>query len=1105
MSFALSGTVITQTGTDLDLKRLAGSVTTDDFTITGGEPVVAVTIMGVETLASAITLTGNGSANINNLINSWNTANGGINPQIVRTSSAESGRQVLNSGQTITIPAGIVGVTAKREHGGVVTYQIESSLRLVVEGTLFHDPEFEILIMEHDWPSSGNNPGIHVIYSTNSWKDVTAATKNLDGRLVLTVNSHGYSVGDAVEYQVNEEGAESLNNVVFPILEATTNTITLGMTEYETYTPENTGSANRVTRRAVYHYGREKTDFGNTRLSAGCGLFFIGSGNGNYFENGAGLRVNADGLFRARGGVVFSTRPTALGNIDIDGLELITPNSLPVSDTRSMSGGAIKNLKLVNTQFSGMQSRRVLSSSFILDEGSLVETLAQDYYELVVRDLDTSNNIGENDIGHASNLEFRHRDWVIINSKTGSSVRGMYRTSVNFQGTSQMGVVVVKKEVSFNIKDSEGSPIEGTKMYLEDNPSAYAKNATFPVPTNLAHLYLYFVSYNKAVGNKILNIYGVNKDTTYNDITIQLDANIGSNVVVSFISGSLLIKYKSGATHANARDAINNNLSSDFFASTSGNANQALSALSVTSFGPAFSQFTENSKSLTEGVLNEDGTVTYDYTSPLIYSKSSSAIGEISTTEVTIGVQILEFTSDDPSASSQGGNEGPYDINLNGNDQWVDSSNNRPSNSSWDSDEFGGFYKVDRRGNDNSNEDNFSFNFCEYDKLLLTSTNSLQGLGELSVDIVLVQDLLITEEKTAADVYTIIENSEKFYNKAKAYLYDNFSGEVSTIVSRSGNTINAGSYNVVIDNSSMNAFSLSGNTITIKSPSFTGNIITSGIVTLIGSISYVGTITDVNGVRSFGAYEVNNLISGSRVQVYNTTTGTEIYNQIVNSTSFSEGFDTSIMNDGDDLRIRVVYQNGATAKEPQELLATCRYPSWGVTANQEDATQYNNYSVDGSIVSEFLLDLKFCSLFKESGETIDSEGGSFLELEACPTNAIIEVDISDADNATNIQRVGSWYYAELMTEDGIAYLFGAIDWIEANQIAIDQSKVDLKIDNIKQVPLILKGGRLYRLDGQTIIADNSNSIQVDYDPVYITNAPLIEKIDKNTKLIPALL
>jgi len=1108
MSFSLSGSVITQTGTDLDLKRLAGSVTTDNFTLVGGGTPEAVTIMGVETLASPITLTGNGTANINNLINAWNTANSSTNPQIVRTSRIESGRQVLNNGQTITIPAGIAGVTTKREHGGVVTYQIASSLRLVIEGTLFHDPEFEILIIEHDYPGSGDNNGIFVNYETNDFKDVTAVTKNLDGRLVLTVNSHGYSVGDAVEYQVNEVGAERLSNVVFPILEATTNTITLGMTEYEPYTPTNSGTTNRVTKRAVYHYGKERTDFGNTRLSTGCGLFFLGVANGNFQENGAGLRVKPDGLFRARGGVMFSTRPTALGNIDIDGLELITPDSLSVSDTRSISGGVIKNLKLVNNQFSGMQNRRVLSSSFILNQGSLVETLSQDYYEIAVKDLDTSNNIGENDIGHASNHNFRHRDWVIINSETGSSVRGMFRTSVNVNGTSQKGVVVVKKEVSFNAKDSGGSPIEGLKMYLEDNPSAYAKNATFPVPADPAHLYIYFASYIKdsTNANRKLNIYGNNKDATYTDITIEQDNNIGPNVVVSFTAGSLLIKYKSGATHNDAKNAINTNLSSDFFASTTGASSQTLSALTTTSFGPAVSQFTENREPLTKGVLNADGTVTYDYSSPLIYSKSSSATGEISTTEVTIGVQILEFTSNDPSASSQGGNGGPYDITLNGSDEWIDSNGDRPLNNSWDSDEFGGFYKVDRRCDNNSDDDNFSFNFCAYDKLLLTSTNSLKGIGELVVDIVLVQDLLIAEtNKTTVDAYSVIENSEKFYDRAKSYLYDNFSGETSTIVSRSGNTIDAGSYNVVIDNSAVSAFSLSGNTITIKSPSFTGNITTLGVVTLIGSISYIGTITDANGVRSFGAYEVNNLINGSRVQVYNITTDTELYNEIVNSTSFSEGFDNSIMNDGDDLRIRVSYQNGATAKEPQELLATCRYPSWGVTANQEDATQYNNYSVDGSIVTEFLLDLKFCSLFKESGGTIDSEGGNFLELETCPTSAIIEVDISDADNATNIQRVGSWYYSELMTEDGIAYLFGAIDWIEANQIAIDPSKVDLKIDNIKEVPLILKGGRLYRLDGQTIIADNSNSIQVDYDPVYITNAPLIEKIDKNTKLIPALL
>jgi hypothetical protein len=92
-----------------------------------------------------------------------------------------------------------------------------------------------------------------------------------------------------------------------------------------------------------------------------------------------------------------------------------------------------------------------------------------------------------------------------------------------------------------------------------------------------------------------------------------------------------------------------------------------------------------------------------------------------------------------------------------------------------------------------------------------------------------------------------------------------------------------------------------------------------------------------------------------------------------------------------------------------------------------------------------------------------------------------------------------------MTSNGISDLFGAINWIASNQISIDVSKVDLKLDNTKSNPLFLTGGRLYRTDETTIIAATSNSIQIDYSPIYITNAPLIEDINKNTKLIPALL
>jgi hypothetical protein len=37
---------------------------------------------------------------------------------------------------------------------------------------------------------------------------------------------------------------------------------------------------------------------------------------------------------------------------------------------------------------------------------------------------------------------------------------------------------------------------------------------------------------------------------------------------------------------------------------------------------------------------------------------------------------------------------------------------------------------------------------------------------------------------------------------------------------------------------------------------------------------------------------------------------------------------------------------------------------------------------------------------------------------------------------------------------------------------------------VKSAPLILTGGRMYRTDGSTVIAATSNSIQIDFSPVY---------------------
>lgn len=988
---------------------------------------------------------------------------------------------------------GVTGVTTKTENG-ITIYEVADTHRIQLKGTLFHDPDVEVLILRHD-NQSGNTDAILVSYG-GGWVNISNSDveHDPDGRLVVTSTAHGLQVGDAVQYQGYD--SDFYYNINFPVYAVTTDTFTLGHTNFISGLPNtslntsNNPGKHRYKRIASYNYGKEITAYGKTSLSKGCGLIITGNrGANDYDENGAGLAIGTSGMFIGRGGVITSSRPLQAGYLDIDSTTYVSTTD---TTTRSINGGVLNNFTLVRHKFAGLNGAKVFKNGFILNNAQMVEILSAPFYEIVLEDFDSSTNPSGADIGHYANAGFPHRDWIIINSALGSSVRGLGRFS---HLGSAKGTTIIKKQVSFNLKDATGNPIDGVKMHMQDNPSDYSKSVVFPVPT----------------------------DTNWQYTKSNAHLIIGTNTL---------------------------------------------------------------------GVYNSDGTVSYDYTNPITYSDVSNSSGNIDTIEVTTATQIIDIhnTSDASIAAK-------YGMSTNNNGQWVDSSGNRPDYDSWDSTEFGGYYKVDRRGIYNDATDQFKFYFCSYDEAISSTIQPLKGLGELEVDWVLFDDVFITDTRATADAYTEIDTPQKFYDRAKAFLVDNFAGETQTIVTRDGNTIDAGSYDVTIDANASAVFDLlpalntnnfprirvnsnspkitpfgelemyasyvselngtyypqyttaelnadlerfflrteldpndstkvrwylikntalwtriaesessatmpihpydnniswkddqtnliypldvtqMQSAIAIKASSFIGNITTTGTVSL-NDVDYTGTITDSTGVRSFGSFEVKNLLSGSRVQVYNVTKNAEIYNDIVNDTSLTRGFSTDEMVDGDSIRVRIAYQDGSNAREPQEFSVTCRTPFWDVTASQENATQYNAYQVDGSGISEFTLDL---------------------------ANGKIEVDISDSDNSTNIQRVGAWYYSQLMTSDGIANLFGAINWIAGNQISIDQSKVNLQLDNKKSEPLVLTGGRLYRLDETTIIAPTSNSIQIDYSPIYITNAPLIEDINKNTKLIPALL
>lgn len=155
----------------------------------------------------------------------------------------------------------------------------------------------------------------------------------------------------------------------------------------------------------------------------------------------------------------------------------------------------------------------------------------------------------------------------------------------------------------------------------------------------------------------------------------------------------------------------------------------------------------------------------------------------------------------------------------------------------------------DRRSLNNSSDDTFNFSLVSYNKLLGFTSQQMKGAGVLKVDWTLFSDNLINEpNKTIAEAYTAIETPQKWYDRDKSDLVDNYLGETQTYTSREGSTVLAGSSNITLEagtNADPIQQTLSGGVVTSETvyigAGFTGTINTTGTVTDNGSprtISY---------------------------------------------------------------------------------------------------------------------------------------------------------------------------------------------------------------------------------------------------------------------------
>ena len=304
-------------------------------------------------------------------------------------------------------------------------------------------------------------------------------------------------------------------------------------------------------------------------------------------------------------------------------------------------------------------------------------------------------------------------------------------------------------------------------------------------------------------------------------------------------------------------------------------------------------------------------------------------------------------------------------------------------------------------------------------------------------------DANITEtSKAVVDQYVYLETPAKVYDKAASYLEDYFgTAYLNFMVSKSGETINAGSYDVVIDAINIlgpvTSFGISGNTMTIKASTFTGNITTTGVISLINGANFIGIRNDANGIIYPDLnISITGIVPNSRLQVFNNTTGLEVYNLTVSGTSVAATYPEGVgFSNGDVVRVRLT-NAGTQGYLGFETISIAGTAGWSALANQVLDTTYNNIGIDGSTVLKFSPDYT----------------GNDIEL-------------SVAGNFT-IAEFYAYWVNNLTTADGIRNFFGSIVAVNDANFMIDTDVISLYLDSTVNTSVRQTDNRrIYRKDG----------------------------------------
>lgn len=244
----------------------------------------------------------------------------------------------------------------------------------------------------------------------------------------------------------------------------------------------------------------------------------------------------------------------------------------------------------------------------------------------------------------------------------------------------------------------------------------------------------------------------------------------------------------------------------------------------------------------------------------------------------------------------------------------------------------------------------------------------------------------------------------------------------------------------------------------------TYNVELTGAITGAGALSMSSKTLTASGTSSvsishsagtFTAISVTGYTVGARLQVYNVTTATELYNDIPASGTLNLNVQHTA---NQTIRLRMARVVGLDADELIETtgLLTASGAPFLLTPHPDAVYEANG--IDGDTVTEFTADY--------------------------PN---VQIDINDPDGVTTPQRGYAWYMSGQMTAAGIAAFHGGMVADDQTNYMIQTSILDMRVQNVSAVPCVIAGGRLYREDGTSIFAAGVGPIQADPGKAYVAS------------------